>query len=78
MAKYKIEEFVKYIGSRRKYLIGNIGFIIGTKGDCSILLEYKLRSDEYLVDFGSEDDFLLVIREKQLEKVVKVNNNESK
>jgi hypothetical protein len=67
---YKIGDKVKYVGVRRFNLVGCIGTVMATKEDNEYDDDYKLRSDEVLVDFGYEDDNEYVIRLKQLKKVV--------
>lgn len=61
----KVGDKVRYIGVRRKGIIGQIGVITeqypGKDDD--------LRRDEYVVDFGFEDDCEYYLREKQLELV---------
>ena len=61
----KIGDKVKYIGVRRKNIIGQIGVITSTQAESP----EELRADEYTVDFGFEDDCEYYLREKQLELV---------
>jgi hypothetical protein len=63
---FKLNQKVKYIGKRKKNILGQIGVIVATKNDND--LDIKLRSDEYAVDFGFEDDFIEIIRKPQLEE----------
>ena len=62
--KYQVGDKVKYIGKRNKKIMNQIGVISATKLDN--YLGMKLRKDEYLVDFGYEDDCEYIIREPQL------------
>lgn len=61
----KIGDKVKYIGVRQKSIIGQIGIITSTHTESP----EELRADEYIVDFGFEDDCEYYLREKQLELV---------
>ncbi|MFA5195438.1 MAG: hypothetical protein WC401_06550 [Bacteroidales bacterium] len=61
----KIGDKVKYTGVRRKEIIGQIGIITSTHAESP----EELRIDEYVVDFGFEDDCEYYLREKQLELV---------
>ena len=66
----KVNDKVKYTGVRQKEIVGCIGYVIALKDD-NEFAEYKLRSDEALVDFGSEDDCLKVVRFNKLEVIDK-------
>ena len=55
---------VKYIGVRRKNLIGQSGIITETH----LENPNELRADEYAVDFGFEEDCEYILRGKQLVK----------
>lgn len=62
----KVDDSVRYIGKRNKSILNQIGVVVATKDDD--FLELKLRSDEYAVDFGYEDDNIYIIRKPQLVK----------
>ena len=64
----KVDDKVKYIRLKRKAIVGCIGTIVATK-DNNEYEEYKLKSNEALVDFGFEDDCLYVCRFIDLEVV---------
>ena len=62
--KYQVGNKVKYIGKRNRRIRNQIGVVSATKLDN--WQGIKLRCDEYLVDFGFEEDYEYVIREPQL------------
>lgn len=67
--KYNVDDFVCYTGKRKRDILGQCGVVVANKEDN--FLELKLRKDEYAVDFGFEDDYIVIIREAQLKKEVK-------
>ena len=71
----KLEDKVKYTGVRQKEIVGCVGIVIALKDD-NEFEEYKLRSDEALVDFGFEDDCVKVVRFPQLKIVEKEKTHE--
>jgi len=62
--KFKVGDRVKYVGVRRKGIIGQIGIVVDTKKEN--ISPLYLREDECAVDFGFEDECEYVLREKQL------------
>ena len=71
----KLNDKVKYTGVRQKEIVGCVGIVIALKDD-NEFEEYNLRKDEALVDFGSEDECLKVVRFPKLEIVEKEKTHE--
>ena len=72
----KLNDKVKYTGVRQKEIVGCVGIVIALKDDNEYADYYTLRKDEALVDFGSEDECLKVVRFPQLEIAEKEKTHE--
>ena len=72
--EYMVEDMVIYLVKNNKAVpYGSQGMVVATKEDNED--GFKLRSDELIVDFGSEDDYLLKTRKQYIKH--KENINES-